>query len=327
MTAKNNNFLRLLVTTASIAVLAAGFLVVLLATQPAKAAFPGTNGRIAFERDPDGPRGPKDPEIYSINFKGENPKRLTDNATGDTGPAFSADGTKIVYSGGGRRAWDSYRADLFVMKADGSGKTRVTKERQIPGAQKADDLQPSFSPSGRRIAFVRRGPGTNSDIYRIRTDGNNPKRLVDIPNFEYRSGGQPAWSPDGTRIAFFSGVEDDYSIETVRPDGTGRKPLTTGYAPNWSPDGSRIAFHRSADGSESQIFVADADGTDEKPLTTSGAYDSEPAFSPGGGKVVFASDRDGDYDLYVVNADGSGEPRRLTNYPGDERSPDWRPVQ
>jgi Tol biopolymer transport system component len=326
MTAKND-FLRLLATTASVAVLAAGFLVVLLATQPAKAAFPGANGRIVFERDPDGFRGPKDPEIYSINFKGENPKRLTDNATGDTGPAFSADGKRIVYSGG-RKAPGSYSADLFVMDANGSDKTRVTKERQIPGASTADDLQPAFSPSGRKIAFVRKGQGTNSDIYTIRTDGTNPKRLVDIPSFEYYSGGQPAWSPNGTKIAFFSGVEDDYSIETIAPDGTGRKPVTEGYAPNWSPDGSRIAFHRSADGFESRILVAKADGTDEIALPTAeGAYDSEPAFSPGGGKVVFASDRDGDYDLYVMNADGSGEPQRLTNYPGDERSPDWRPVQ
>ena len=320
-----NNFSRLLMLASAI-VLAASVLVLLAATGPAGAAFPGTNGRIVFERDPDGFRGPEDPEIYSINFRGENPKRLTNNATGDTQPAFSADGTKIVYSGG-RKGPASYSADLFVMKANGSDKTRVTKERQIPGASKANDLQPSFSPSGRRIAFVREGQGTNSDIYKIGADGSGLRRLVDIPNFEYRSGGAPAWSPDGSRIAFFSGVEDAYSIETVRPDGTGRKPLTEGYAPNWSPDGSRIAFHRSADGSESRIFVADADGTDENPLSTGGAYDSEPAFSPGGGKVVFASDRDGDYDLYVVNADGSGEPRRLTNYPGDERSPDWQPVR
>ncbi len=324
-----NNFSRLLAVASAIAV-AASVLVLLTATQPVEAAFPGANGRIAFERDPDGFRGPEDPEIYSINFRGENLERLTNNATGDTGPAFSADGTKIVYSGG-RKGPASHSADLFVMKADGSEKTRVTKERQIPGASRANDLQPAFSPSGRKIVFVRNGPlpegySSNNDIYKIGTDGSGLRRLVDIPSFEYRSGGDPAWSPNGTKIAFFSGVEDAYSIETVRPDGTGRKPVTEGYAPNWSPDGSRIAFHRSADGSESRIFVADADGSDENPLTMSGAYDSEPAFSPGGGKVVFASDRDGDYDLYVMDADGT-DVRQLTNHPGADSSPDWRPVR
>ena len=90
-----------------------------------------------------------------------------------------------------------------------------------------------------------------------------------------------------------------------------------------------MAFHRTPDGSESQIYAANADGTEEKPLTTNeaAAYDSEPAYSPGGGKIVFSSDRDGDHDLYIMNADGSGEPRQLTNSPGDDQSPDWQPVQ
>ena len=324
MSAKNHS-LRLPAAAAIAAV--ASVLALFAATPPVEAAFPGTNGRIVFERDPDGYRGPQDPEIYSVNLKGENPVRLTDNATGDTQPAFSADGRKIVYSGG-RKALDSYSADIFVMNANGSGKTRVIREREMPGAAAANDGQPAFSPSGRRIAFVRNGRGTNDDIYAIGTDGGNPKRLVDIPNFEYRSGGQPAWSPNGARIAFFSGSEDAYSIETVKPDGTGRKPVTEGYAPNWSPDGLKIAFHRSPDGSESKIYVANADGSDEVPLSTGeGAYDSDPVFSPGGGKVIFASARDGDYDLYITNADGSDEPQQLTNYPGDERSPDWQPIR
>jgi len=278
-----------LLTTATAIAMAGSILVLLAATQPVKAAFPGTNGRIVFERDPDGFRGKEDPEIYSINFRGENLKRLTNNTTEDTDPAWSADGRKLAYSGGGRRALESYSADLFVMKANGSDKTRVTKEREIPGASTADDSQPSFSPSGLKIVFVRNGPlpegySSNNDIYRIGTDGNGLTRLVDIPSYEYRSGGHPTWSPDGTRIAFFSGIEDDYSIETVRPDGTSRKPVTTGYAPNWSPDGSRMAFHRSPNGSESQIYATNADGTDEKQLTTNeaAAYDSEPAYSPAG---------------------------------------------
>src|SRR5215208_3809411 len=149
MTTKND-ILRLLATTVSVAVLAAGFLVALLATQPANAAFQGTNGRIVFERDPDGPQGPEDPEIYSISFEGDNLRRLTNNTTRDTQPAFSADGTKIVYSGGDGRAWDSYKADIFVMKANGFDKTRLTKERQMPGASTADDSNPPSRPAGAR---------------------------------------------------------------------------------------------------------------------------------------------------------------------------------
>jgi len=64
-----NNFFRLLTTALAIA-MAAGILTVLAAIQPAKAAFPGTNGKIAFERDPDDPRGKENPEIYTISFTG-----------------------------------------------------------------------------------------------------------------------------------------------------------------------------------------------------------------------------------------------------------------
>jgi Tol biopolymer transport system component len=69
-----------------------------------------------------------------------------------------------------------------------------------------------------------------------------------------------------------------------------------------------------------------ADGTEQKQLTTNEANDDEPAFTPGGGKIVFSSNRDGDYDLYIMDADGT-DVRRLTNQPGDDRAPDWQPVQ
>lgn len=68
MTAKDN-FLRVLAAAAALA-MAASILMLLADAQPVKAAFPGTNGRVVFERDPDGFRGPEDPEIYTISFTG-----------------------------------------------------------------------------------------------------------------------------------------------------------------------------------------------------------------------------------------------------------------
>ena len=52
-----------------------------------------------------------------------------------------------------------------------------------------------------------------------------------------------------------------------------------------------------------------------------------PAFSPGGGKIVFSSNRDGDYDLYIINADRTGDPRPLTGNSARDVLPDWQPVQ
>lgn len=292
----------------------------------ARAAFPGTNGKIVFERDPDGYRGKKDPDIFTISFTGDNLKRLTNNITEDTDPAWSADGRKIVFSGGGLKAYGTYRADIFVMNANGSGRTRITDEREIPGALRADDFRPAFSPNGHQIVFVRNGPTpagylTNNDIYKIGADGNNLTRLVNVPSFEYYTACCPAWSPNGSKIAFYNEVEEEYTIETIKPDGSSRTFVGYGYDPNWSPDGSQIVFSR-----DGEIYTMNANGTGEKRLTRNQVYDTEPAFSPGGTRIVFESDRDGDFDLYVKNTDGSGL-RRLTNAPGDDSSPDWQPVQ
>jgi len=326
VTAKDN-FLRVLAAAAALA-MAASILMLLADAQPVKAAFPGTNGRVVFERDPDGFRGPEDPEIYTISFTGDDLKRLTNNSTQDTGPSYSADGKKIVFSGGDRRAWDSYKADIFTMAANGSNKSLITDEREIPGAPTADDTQPAFSPGGGQIVFVRNGPlrsdGTilsNDDIYKIRVGGSGLKRLVNTPSFEYYSGCCPTWSPDGSRMAFYSNAEDDYRIEAMRPDGTDRKYVASGYTPSWSPDGSQLVFARNGD-----IYKINADGTGEDQLTTDASDDAAPAFAPGGGKIVFSSDRDGDFDLYVMDSDGT-DVRRLTNGPGYDRSPDWQPVR
>ena len=136
----------------------------------------------------------------------------------------------------------------------------------------------------------------------------------------------PAWSADGSKIAFFYGAEEDYRMETVKPDGTNRKFITNGYTSNWSPDGFQMAFDRSG-----EIYEIDADGADEEQLTTNEACDSEPAFSPDGDKIVFSSDRpapsDGstDYELYIVDADGT-DVRQLTNNSAMDILPDWQPV-
>src|SRR5215217_2825638 len=82
-----------------------------LATTPntARAAFPGKNAKIVFARNPDGPGGPKDSEIYTIWFNGNNPTPLTNNTKTDTAPAWSANGKKIVFERG---------SNLYTMNAN-----------------------------------------------------------------------------------------------------------------------------------------------------------------------------------------------------------------
>ena len=297
------------------AVLAACLLALVGLENPAQAAFPGANGKIAFVSDRDG-----DNDIYTVGPTGDNLKRLTNNSKNDASPAWSPDGRKIVYSSG--LTGTAYSADIFVMNADGSGKTLITDERSISGTLKGDDAYPVFSPDGRRIVFVRKDLNNpEGDLYKISTDGKNLTRLTRL---SYDQPCCPAWSPDGSKIAYSVWDGYDNSVETVKPDGSGRSFFHYGGSPDWSPDGSQLVFD-----SYGVINKIDADGTDEKQLTTGEAYGSNPAFSPDDSKIVFQSAaRDGNfiYDLYVMDADGT-DVRQLTDDPAQEFFPDWRPVR
>src|SRR5439155_25675191 len=75
---------------------------------------------------------------------------------------------------------------------------------------------------------------------------------------------------------------------------------------SWSPDGGRLAFHRAIPSGDfnSDIYAINLDGTGLVQLTTSPGQDNNPNFSPDGSRIVFESGRDGNYEIYVMNADG-----------------------
>src|SRR5918995_1991367 len=131
----------LAILLAAVATVAAGTLAT--GTKPAGAAFPGKNGKIVFASNRHGGW-----EIYTISPARKNLKRLTDNPAKNIDPTWSADGKKIAFSSG-RRDSRRYRAtyDIYVMNANGSGKTRVTKERRPGIEERWYDTAPSFSPN------------------------------------------------------------------------------------------------------------------------------------------------------------------------------------
>ena len=107
----------------------------------------------------------------------------------------------------------------------------------------------------------------------------------------------PAWSPNGDLIAFTRFSEDDYDIYTIRPDGTGLKRLTTTPGNDaheiWSPDGKQILFSSARLGFKdeaplsddvpqpyAELFVMNADGSGQRPLTDNQWEDGTPAWAP-----------------------------------------------
>ena len=254
-------------------------------------------------------------EIYVINTDGSGLTQLTHNTYWDDYPAWSPDGTKIVFArefgtaNGVVQNWE-----ILVMNADGTGEIQLTNNN-------VDDWDPAWSPDDTRIAFSRgQGNGVNFDIYVMNADGSNVIQLTDTPTaWEI----QPAWSPDGSKIAFSGATESGYEIFVMNSDGSGRTQLTYTSTwngdPAWSPDGSKIAFVSQLNGQH--IWVMNVDGSNQHQIVYDSQFDSQPAWSPDGSRIVYSSLRYGQ-DLWIMNPDGSHQ-IQLTNGINSCYHPNW----
>jgi Tol biopolymer transport system component len=173
-----------------------------------------------------------------------------------------------------------------------------------------------------QIAFVREG--ARHGIYTIDPSTAIVTRLTNGEDY------RPRWSPDGTQIVFQRFISSAESLQTdlflVNVDGSGLQRLTelgTAFQPAWSPDGSKIVFG-SGHGRASEIFVMNADGTDQIRLTHDRFADTVPAWSPDGTTIAFASGRHHNVDIYLMASDGS-HVRRLTHVRARDENPDWSP--
>jgi TolB protein len=308
------------------AILAAAFLLAACEAPAPEAEQPPVSQGTAAAY-PDDPAEPHLRNVRQLTFAGQNAEAY-----------FSADGTRLIYQS--TVAGESACDQIFTMAVDGSDRRRVStgEGRTTCGY---------YYPDGERILYASthehdaacpappdytRGyvwPLDEYDIYSARPDGSDLRLLTGGPGYD----AEATISDDGSRIVFTSTRDGDLEIYTMAPDGSDVRRLTNepGYDGGafFSPDGSKIVYRawHPTDSTEladyrsllasglvrptrMDIYVMNADGSNQVRVTELAGANFAPFFHPSGDRIIFASNQHDpsgrNFDLYMVGVDGSG---------------------
>jgi Tol biopolymer transport system component len=309
-------------------------------------------GTIAFTSDRDGTD-----EIYVMNGDGSEQVNISNNESKDSEPWWSPDGSRLVF-----KSFRTGPADLFVMNGDGSDVQQLTENPAVDGGARwsPDGSRIAFYSFRRQrdgLMWVMGADG--SDPQPVLKD-QVPSPLTacagGFPGGWFQDGQRILYRGSEGGISALQ-------ICSVAPDGSDIKIILSesgvqSYFPSLSPDGRKIAFTSDRDGNL-EVYVMNSDGghvrritdiqhdptreEDEAGLNTCAdsldngddgvadasdrdcfAMDEYPTWSPDGQWIAFHSDRDGDFDIYIVRPDGS-DLRQLTDNDDNDMQPSWSP--
>ena len=216
--------------------------------------------------------------------------------------SYARDDEKIVF-----HSSRDANPDIYVVQGIRQEVTRIT-------THPATDWVPTWSPDGKRIAFVSDRNNNQSQIWVIDADGKNLMRLTDGFHDD-----NPDWSPDGTTIAYHSQRKRTgeypfgvplYELYLMDSDGSNQRQLVgeDSIEPCWSPGGTRIVFLFSRKlGELPQLHVVDPDGANMRKLTHNIGETASPAWSPDGSSIAYQHN----FQLWIMDSNGENK-RKLT---------------
>jgi TolB protein len=270
----------------------------------------GTSRGIASTKIAYGSRKGNAKEIYIMDYDGYNSRAFTHNNSLNLFPNWAPDNSKLAfvsyrpypeisiysYIDGSRLPFQTFNAlasapaispngteiafcmrtprgdsDVFISKLDGSARRNISNSPTL-------DSSPTWSPSGKQIAYISGTPG-QSQIYISDTDGSNLRKIV-------KEGGDSdsvTWSPDGKWLAFHwkPRLSANYDIFVASADGGMIRQITSNggsnESPSWAPDGRHIVFQSNRTGSW-QIYTMLLEGTEARRITNDGS-NTFPAWS------------------------------------------------
>ncbi len=251
---------------------------------------------------------------------------------------FSGDGTRLIFQR--QDSVDSGCDQQYVMNIDGSGMRRVSNglgrttcgyfiegDRRIIYASSFAHDSACPAPVDHSLGYV--WPLGHLELYTANTDGSDLRQITD--NGAYNA--EATASPDGSRVIYTSTQDGDIELYTMNIDGSDVRRVTNriGYDGGafFSPDGSKIVWRaqypetaadtadylrllgeRMVRPSRLEIWVANADGSEPRQVTSLGSANFAPFFHPDGNRIIFSSNHHEDggrtFELFIVNIDGTG---------------------
>jgi TolB protein len=260
------------------------------------------NSRIAFVSTGSGRK-----EIYTSEFDGYGPTRVTYNDAISLFPSWSSDGEYLAYT-----SYKGGKPDIYIRSLN-------TKKESVI-ALNGINITPSWVP-GRFELAATLSYGGSQEIYLLTGAGKVIKKLTNGRGTNV----SPSFSPDGSKMAFVSdraGGPQIYILD-LATGGESRLTFEGKYntQPAWSPRGDKIAYTSQIGGFQ-QVCVIGADGQNPMQLTRESASSESPSWSPDGTLLVFGTNREGPSRLYVMTAFGT-EQRRLLLLNGEQSNPKW----